>query len=228
MEGGAIDSLAARLTVNPSARWSGQFSMGRINNRETTHPIRDTLRTTASLLYSRGISRGHWASALVWGRNHDLAFTQLPSLNPVLPLNGTPQLRLLELRPPLLPKHLVSVPTRIPGQIYNSFLAETTVRFKSRNWVWGRAENTDKDTLLLFEEAPFLLLVDERRFARVQLFTAGYSRELPPLTGWLSPSLGGQFTWFHAPPQLAPVFGENSYGVQVMLRLRLGAVLRDE
>jgi hypothetical protein len=138
MEGGAIDSLATRLTLNPTPRWTGQFSVGRINNRETTHPIRDTLRTTASLGYSRKFQRGHWASTLIWGRNHDLAFTQLPSLNPVFPFQaGLRQLAFT--RPPLRPQHIVSVPTRIPGQIYNSFLAETTLRFRGRNWVWGRA-----------------------------------------------------------------------------------------
>lgn len=226
MEGGAIDSFSTRITVNPTSRWSAQISAGRINNREATHPIRDTLRTTASLGYSRKLRRGHWASTLVWGRNHDLAFTQLPSLNPVFPLESA-RTRLAFLRPPLRPQHIVSVPTRIPGQIYNAFLAETTLRFRSRNWIWGRAENTDKDTLLLFEEAPFLLLVEEQRFARVQLTSAGYSRELPALASWLSPSLGGQFTWFHAPPRLAPVYGTNSFGAQLIFRLRLGAWFRD-
>ncbi|MFN7937993.1 MAG: hypothetical protein U0R19_31985 [Bryobacteraceae bacterium] len=215
MESGGIDSVSTRLTVSPTARWTGQFSVGRINNRETTHPIRDTLRTTASLGYSRKLARGHWASILVWGRNHDLAFTQLPSLNPVLPTDSEF-------------KHIVAVPTRIPGQKYNSFLAESTVRFRSRNWVWGRVENTDKDTLLLFEEAPFLLLVEEQRYARVQLATAGYSRELRSGVSWLSPALGGQVTWFHAPPRLAPVFGVNSFGAQLIFRVRLGAWFRDE
>jgi hypothetical protein len=37
-----------------------------------------------------------------------------------------------------------------------------------------RPENTDKNSLLLFDEEPFALLVDERRIARVQAYTAGY------------------------------------------------------
>src|SRR5262249_25508146 len=32
IEGGAIDSFATRFTVTPTTRWSGQFSIGRINN----------------------------------------------------------------------------------------------------------------------------------------------------------------------------------------------------
>ncbi|NJK46101.1 MAG: hypothetical protein HC933_19200, partial [Pleurocapsa sp. SU_196_0] len=53
-------------------RWAAQFSIGRINNREETHPVRDSFRTSASISYSRAFLGGHWASTLVWGRNHDL------------------------------------------------------------------------------------------------------------------------------------------------------------
>ena len=59
----------------------------------------------------------------------------------------------------------MSVPTRIPEQIYNSFLLESTVLFRNRNWVWFRGEATDKDSLLIYPEDPFVLLVDERRYA---------------------------------------------------------------
>jgi len=218
MEIGAINSFATRLTLNPTPRWSGQFSIGRINNREILHPLRDTLRTTASLMYVRPLRTGHWATTLVWGRNHDLEYTQQPGLPPIVPQRREFSLQWLRPRP----QHVVTVPTRIPGQIYNTYLYESTLRFRNRNWVWGRIENTDKDTTLLFEEEPFVLLVDERRYARVRLFTAGYSRELPGMGKWLSSSLGGQLTLFHAPPQLAPVYGTRSFGMQVILRVRIG------
>lgn len=87
--------------------------------------------------------------------------------------------------------------------------------------VWTRIENTDKDTTLLYEEEPFVLLVDERRYARVQVYTFGYSYELARSPAWLSTALGSQFTVFHAPSNLAPVYGANPKGVQVFLRLRL-------
>jgi hypothetical protein len=120
------------------------------------------------------------------------------------------------------PRHVVSVPTRIPPYIYNSYLIESTLKFKDRNWVWGRAENVDRDSLILFQESPLTLLVDEQRYARVQAYTAGYERELPRRYAWFSTGLGGQFTLFHAPPVLAPIFNANSVGVQLFLRLRLG------
>src|SRR5262249_49157184 len=163
-----------RVTVTPLRQWSGQFSIGRINNREATHPLRDTLRTTASLTYFRPLARGYWATSLIWGRNNDLAYTALPGAAPALPAD-----------PPLRALHIGSVPPRVPNQVYNSWLIESTVRF-SRNWIWGRIENVDKDSTLLYEEAPFVLLVDEQRFARVQAYTAGYERELPGTPAWLS------------------------------------------
>jgi len=207
IEGGGIDSLSTRITLTPTNRWSGQFSIGRINHAEITHPLRPALRTTASLAYSTGT----WSTIAVWGRNNDLSYTQQPGL-PVIPHDA------------FRPLHVVSVPTRIAPQIYNSFLLESTLR-RNRNWFWMRAENTDRDSTLLFEEAPFVLLADEVRLARVQAYTAGYERELPVNRGPLRFGLGGQFTLFHAPPLLAPIYNANPFGAQVFLRARLGRAM---
>jgi hypothetical protein len=211
IEGGGIDSLSTRLTLTPASRWTGQFSIGRINQREATHPLRPSLRSTASVMYVRPLARGHWATSVIWGRNNDLEYTQTPNV-PVAPAFAPQSLQ---------PRHIVSVPTRIPGQIYNSFLAETTLR-AGRNWLWGRAESADKDSTLLYQETPFVLLVDEQRLARVQAYTAGYERELPSAVRVLSTGIGGQFTVFHAPPALAPIYGANPFGVQLFVRVRLG------
>jgi hypothetical protein len=204
IEGGGIDSLSTRLTFTPSRRWSGQFSIGRINGAEVTHPLRPHLRTTASVMYSTGT----WSTLAVWGRSNDLSYTQQPGL-PVIP-HGV-----------LRPRHVVSVPTRIPGQIYNSFLFESTLR-RNWNWFWIRAESADKDSTLLFEEEPFVLFADEVRLARVQAYTAGYERELPVERGPFRVGIGGQMTLFHAPPLLAPIYTANPVGAQLFLRVRMG------
>jgi hypothetical protein len=217
IEGGGIDSLSTRLSLAPTARWTGQFSIGRMNHLEATHPLRPVLRSTASVMYVRPLNAGHWATSLIWGRNHDLEYTQLPNV-PVVP---AVQARGPELAVALQPRHIVSVPTRIPGQIYNSFLAETTLRLHN-HWLWGRAESADKDSTILFEEAPFVLLVDEQRLARVQAYTAGYERELPAPVRVLRTGIGGQFTVYHAPPALAPIYGAHPFGVQLFVRVRLG------
>jgi hypothetical protein len=209
IEGGVPDSLTTRLTVSPTARWSGQFSIGRLNRVEATHPLRPVLRTTASASYTRPLSRGasagasagSWATTAIWGRNNDLSYTQQPNI-PVLPRAG------------IRPLHIVSVPTRIPSQIYNSFLLESTLH-AGPNWFWARAESADKDSTLFYEESPFVLLIDERRLARVQAYTAGYERDLHFHTG-----IGAQFTLFHAPPILAPIYAANPIGVQLFFRVR--------
>src|SRR6185503_13571242 len=151
-----------------------------------------------------------WTSSLIWGRNHELEYTQQPGLPLIPQVAGRPE-----------PRHIVSVPTRIPGQIYNSFLAESTLRWK-RNWFWGRAENADKDSTILFEEAPFVLLVDEVRLARVQAFTGGYEREAPSWTRFLSTGIGGQLTVYRTPASLAPIYGDRPVGIQLFVKMRLG------
>jgi len=209
MEQGAIDSFAARVTVTPTPRWAIQYSLARINNREETHPDRDSFRSSASIGYSRPLSKGHWVSMLIWGRNHDLEFTQQPNPALLLPLSKTNQRF-----------HIVLVPTRVPGHIYNSYLAESTVRL-GKNWFWGRAENTDRDSYLLYEEAPFVRLTEEQRYTRVQVYTAGYERELPSPASWLSAGLGGQVIFYGVPANLRPIYGEHPVGAQFFLRFRL-------
>jgi hypothetical protein len=66
---GTIDSWATRLTVNPAANWSGQYSLGRLKSPEQLNPNEDVLRMTASLMYDRPLAGGNWASTLLWGRN---------------------------------------------------------------------------------------------------------------------------------------------------------------
>ncbi|HKN61481.1 MAG TPA: hypothetical protein VJW93_09905, partial [Candidatus Acidoferrales bacterium] len=48
---GPIDSWSTRLTLNPAANWSGQYSIGRLHSPEQLFPAEDTLRMTASVMY---------------------------------------------------------------------------------------------------------------------------------------------------------------------------------
>jgi hypothetical protein len=69
---GIPDSFSGRLTVAASPNLVGQFSIGRINNREALEPNLDTLRTTASIQHNLIFQRGHVSTSLIWGRNKDL------------------------------------------------------------------------------------------------------------------------------------------------------------
>ncbi len=68
---GKPDSFASRLSFSAGNTFSGQFSIGRIKDREKAHPGLETVRTTASLHHNFRFSTGHIASSLIWGRNRE-------------------------------------------------------------------------------------------------------------------------------------------------------------
>lgn len=70
---GALDSWAARVTVQPGKNWSGQGSYARIKSPEALFPGEDQARTTASVMYNRPFAGGNWASTALWGRTRSLA-----------------------------------------------------------------------------------------------------------------------------------------------------------
>jgi len=55
--------------VTPNARWSGQFSSGRLTRPEALEPG-DQVRTEASVTYVRPYAQGDWATSAIWGRVH--------------------------------------------------------------------------------------------------------------------------------------------------------------
>jgi hypothetical protein len=110
------------------------------------------------------------------------------------------------------------------GNVGNSFLLESTLRFLERNYVWTRIENVDRTNELLLGEsensqAPELPGLSERYFARVQAYTAGYEREVGHIPH-LSTALGGQFTWYGVPDPLKASYGPHPVGGMIFLRLR--------
>lgn len=179
LDSGAMDSWSARLTLNPSSNWSGQFSIARLKSPEELFPREDTLRSTASVSYNRGFARGNWASMILWGRN--------------LALPG--------------------------GEVLNSYLAESTLRFRDRNYAWTRIENVDRTNLLLFGENPLPTGFAEHFLARVQAYTFGYDREFDFLPR-VSTAFGGQFTSYTAPASLDAIYGAHPAGVLLFIRFR--------
>jgi hypothetical protein len=69
---GKPDSYSARVSVAPTRSLAGQFSVGRINNREPHEPGLDTIRMTASIHHNLILSSGSLASSIIWGRNNDM------------------------------------------------------------------------------------------------------------------------------------------------------------
>lgn len=179
IDAGAIDSWSARLTINPAANWSGQYSISRLKSPEELFPNESTLRMTASVTYNRPLAHGNWASTLLWGRNRDI-----PS-----------------------------------GQVFNSYLAESTLRFAKYNFAWTRIENVDRTNELLLGGNPLPPGFDERFLARVQAYSFGYDREFNFIPHVAS-ALGGQYTVYAKPSSLDAIYGSQPMGVLLFLRLR--------
>jgi hypothetical protein len=63
------DSRSLRLSFAPNRNWSAQVSYGFLRHPEALEPG-DVRRATASISYNRPLPHGHWATSIIWGRNH--------------------------------------------------------------------------------------------------------------------------------------------------------------
>ena len=66
-----MSSWSVRAAVRPGKNWEAQYSFGHLVRPEATEPS-DIDRQTASVSYNRPITRGNWATSLIWGRNRKL------------------------------------------------------------------------------------------------------------------------------------------------------------
>jgi hypothetical protein len=105
------------------------------------------------------------------------------------------------------------------GEIFNSYLAESTVRFAHHNYAWTRVENVDRTNELLLGNNPIPPGFEEHFLARIQAYTLGYNREFNFIPH-VSTALGGQFTLYGKPASLDPLYGDHPAGVVLFLRLR--------
>jgi hypothetical protein len=105
------------------------------------------------------------------------------------------------------------------GNVGNSYLLESTLRFLRKNYAWTRIENVDRTNELLIGEHPLPPGFVERYFARVQAYTAGYDHDLGHIPH-LSTALGGQITAYGVPDELRPLYGVHPVSVMVSLRVR--------
>jgi hypothetical protein len=105
------------------------------------------------------------------------------------------------------------------GQVFNSYLFESTVRFAKHNFAWTRIENVDRSNLLELGENPLPAEFEERFLARVQAYSFGYDREFN-LIPHVASAVGAQYTLYAKPSFLDPIYGSNPMGVVAFVRLR--------
>jgi hypothetical protein len=105
------------------------------------------------------------------------------------------------------------------GEVFNSYLGESTVRHLASNYVWGRVENVDRTNQLVLGEKPSPPGFQEHFLARVQAYSLGYDHEFD-LIPHLGIALGAQVTFYGAPATLHSTYGSHPRGVVLFLRVR--------
>ena len=66
-----LDSWSTRASVAPSPDWTAQYSIGRLQHPEALEHD-SQWRQTASVEFNRPLTRGDWATSLIWGRVHKI------------------------------------------------------------------------------------------------------------------------------------------------------------
>jgi hypothetical protein len=105
------------------------------------------------------------------------------------------------------------------GQVFNSYLAESTLHFAANERIWGRIENVDRSSELLLGKQPEPSGFQERFLARVQAYTAGYDHDFHFIRG-VATALGGQITVYNKPESLTPIYGNRPVGAILFVRIR--------
>ena len=93
----------------------------------------------------------------------------------------------------------------------NSYLLETTLNFRQRNYVFSRLELVDKDELF-----PQTTTISTYRIAA---YTFGGVRDLIANRAWQM-GLGADVTFYSKPGALDSAYGKQPVSLQIFLRLR--------
>jgi hypothetical protein len=105
------------------------------------------------------------------------------------------------------------------GSIFNSYLFESTLRFRTRNYGWTRIENADRSNELITSSSALASNTGEKSIGRVQAYTFGYARDFD-LFPHVASALGAQITTYGVPVTLQPAYGSHPVGGVMFLRFR--------
>ena len=175
-------SRSARLSFAPNSNWSMQVSHGFLRNPEPLEEG-DVRRTTASISYNKPLSRGYWATSLIWGRNHESHSGEIFNLN--------------------------------------GYVAESTVNFQDKNYLYTRLELVDKNQLLRDADRLLLGITDHHPSFRIGAYTFGGAHDFYA-TEKLRVAIGTDVTFYSKPATLDPIYGDNPVSYRLFLRFRPG------
>jgi hypothetical protein len=103
--------------------------------------------------------------------------------------------------------------------IVNSYLLESTLRFRTQNYVWTRIENAERSNELILGENPLPPGFVEQPIGHVQAYTVGYDHDFKVIPH-VATALGAQFTTYGVPEILKPIYGAHPVGLALSIRLR--------
>ena len=109
--------------------------------------------------------------------------------------------------------------SRSDNSVFDSYLFESTVRFRDSNYVWTRIENAERSNELILGENLLPPGFQERPIGRVQGYTFGYDHDVK-LVPHLASAIGAQVTTYGVPNQLQTIYGQHPVGVSIFVRLR--------
>ena len=101
----------------------------------------------------------------------------------------------------------------------NSYLLESTLRFRTRNYVWTRMENAGRSNELLNGENPLPANFQEKPLTHVQAYTFGYDRDVD-LIPHVASAIGAEVTAYGVGKPLQPIYGTDPVGINIFVRLR--------
>ncbi len=101
----------------------------------------------------------------------------------------------------------------------NSYLLESLLRFRTKNYVWTRLENAGRSNELLNGANPLPVGFAEEPIGHVQAYTFGYDRDFDLFPHWRT-AVGGQVTGYGVPGALQSAYGAWPVGFEVFVRFR--------
>jgi len=113
------------------------------------------------------------------------------------------------------------------GVIFNSYLLESTMRFRRRYAAWTRIENADRSNELILGEQPPPAGFEERRAGRVQAYTLGFDRDFD-FVPYVATAIGAQVTVYGVPDSLRAIYGARPAGIAMFVRLRPSSTVQEK
>jgi len=107
------------------------------------------------------------------------------------------------------------------GRNLNSYLLESVLPVRRKNFVTGRVELVDKDEL--FEDEPGIeqnLDILYGSTFRIGAYTIGYTRDID-LFRHVQTGIGANFTAYSLPDAIKPYYGDRPVGGDIFIRFRL-------